>query len=114
MPQINLLITRLAQSDLLRIYNFLNDLGATKQANTVMQVLKNSFITTQDKPTNGRAYQLSIDGETLENVREVIVSYGKSGYSYLFWYDETNNQVLILAIKHFRENSYRLDLINFS
>lgn len=114
MPQINLIITRLAQSDLLRIYNFLNDLGATKQANAVMQLLKNSFVTTQDKLTNGRAYQLSIDGETLENVREVIVSYGKSGYSYLFWYDEANNQVLILAIKHFRENAYRLDLINFS
>lgn len=114
MPQVNLIITRLAQSDLARIYNFLNDLGATKQANTVMQLLKNSFVTTQDRPNNGKAYDLSIDGQTLQNVRQVIVPYGKSGYSYLFCYDESNNQILVLTVKHFRENSYRLDLLTFS
>lgn len=112
--KISLIITRLAQSDLSRIYNFLNDLGATKQANTVMQLLKNSFIATKDKPNNGKVYDLSVDDETLENVREVIVSYGKSGYSYLFWYDKPNHKILILTVKHFRENAYRLGLINFS
>lgn len=38
----------------------------------------------------------------------------KSGYSYLFWYDEPNNQILVLTVKHFRENTYRLDLLTFS
>lgn len=114
MPQVNLIITRLAQSDLFRIYNFLNDLGATKQANSVMQLLKNSFVATQDRPNNGKAYDLSVDGQTLQNVREVIVSYRKSGYSYLFWYDEPNNQILVLTVKHCRENAYRLDLLTFS
>lgn len=114
MPQVNLIITRLAQSDLARIYHFLNDLGATKQANAVMQLLKNSFITTQGKPNNGKTYDLLVDGEILYNVREVVVSYGKSGYSYLFWHDEPNNQILVLTVKHFRENAYRLDLLTFS
>lgn len=114
MPQVNLIITKLAQSDLARVYNFLSDVGATKQANAVMQLLKNSFMATQERPHNGRAYDLSVDGETLSNVREVIVFYGKSGYSYLFWYDELNHQVLILTIKHFRENAYRLDLLTFN
>lgn len=114
MPQVNLLITQLALSDLQRVFNFLNDLGATKQANTVMQLLRNSFVTTQNQPSNGRKYELSVSGETLPNVREVLVPYGKSGYSYLFWYDEPSNQVLILAVKHFRENGYRLDLLSFS
>ena len=109
MPQVNLIITQPAQSDLARIFNFLNDLGATKQANTVMQLLKNSFVTTQNKPDNGRKYELSVSGETLPNVREVIVPYGKGGYTYLFWYDTEKNQILILTVKHFREKSYRLD-----
>lgn len=107
MPQVNLLITQLAQSDLMRVFNFLNDLGASKQANTVMQLLRNSFITTQNQPNNGRKYELSVNGKTLSNVREVLVPYGKSGYSYLFWYNTQSNQVLILAVKHFRENGYR-------
>lgn len=85
-------------------------MGATKQANAVMQLLKNSFVITQDKPNNGKIYDLSVDGEALQNVREVIVPYGKSGYSYLFCHDEPNNQILILTVKHFRENAYRLDL----
>ncbi len=113
MPQVTLVISRLAQADLARIYEFLSDLGATRQAVTVMQLLKDSFVIVQNKPNHGKAYQLSIDGETLDHVREVMVSYGKGGYSYLFWYDEPNAQVLILTVKHFRENAYRLDLLNF-
>lgn len=114
MSQVKLIITRLAQSDLTRIYNFLTDVGATKQANAVMQLLKNSFVASQDRPNNGKAYDLSVDGKTLKNVREVFVSYRKSGYSYLFWYDEPNNQILILTVKHFRENAYRLDWLTFT
>lgn len=107
MPQVELIITRSAQTDLARIYDFLHDLGATKQANAVMTLLKNSFLTTQNKPNNGKSYELIVDGEALKGVREVTISYGKSGYSYLFWHDELNKQVLILTVKHFRENSYR-------
>lgn len=114
MSQIELIITRLAHSDLARIYGFLNDLGATKQANMVMQLLSNSFGTTQNNPKNGKSYDLLIDGELLANVREVIVPYGKSGYSYLFYYDENDGKVFILTIKHFRENNYRLDLLVFN
>lgn len=109
MPQVK--ITRIAQIDLSRIYNFLNDLGATKQANDVMSLLKNSFETTQNKPNNGREYKLSVDNEALENVREVTVKYGKSGYSYLFHHNEQEATIYILTIKHFRENSYSF-LIN--
>ncbi|HEZ0077626.1 MULTISPECIES: type II toxin-antitoxin system RelE/ParE family toxin [Neisseria] len=102
------MITRPAQSDLVRIYNFLNDLGAEHQANTVMRLLKNSFVSTQGSPSNGKPYDLSVAGETLQNVREVIVPYGKSGYSYLFWHDKSGKQILILTVRHFRENAYRL------
>ena len=114
MPQVKLVITRLAQSDLTRIYSFLNDLGATKQANAVMQLLRSSFLATQDNTHNGRTYDLSVDGEVLRHVREVIVPYGKSGYSYLFWHDEADNQIVVLTVKHFRENAYRLALLSFS
>lgn len=114
MPQVNLIITRLAQSDLTRIFNFLGDLGATKQANAVMTLLKNSFVATQNRPNNGKAYDLTVDGETLPNVREVTVSYGKSGYSYLFWHDEPNGRILILTVKHFRENAYRVEFLTLN
>lgn len=94
------------------MFNFLNDLGATKQANAVMQLFKESFVKTQNNLNNGKVYTLSVDGEVLENVREVTISYGKSGYSYLFWHDDANNRVLILTIKHFRENTYRVSLLS--
>lgn len=84
MSQITLNITQSAQADLARIYQFLLDCGAIKQAKEVMQLLKASFIATQNKPNNGKAYILTIDGETLPNVREVSIAYGKSGYRYLF------------------------------
>ena len=109
MPPVNLIITQPAQADLARVFNFLSDLGATKQANEVMRLLEQSFSVTQRKPENGRKYALSVNGETLPNVREVIVPYGKGGYSYLCWYDEPGNQVLILTVKHFREKAYHLD-----
>lgn len=111
MPQINLYITRLAQSDLQKIYHFLYDLGAIQQANKVMQLLKASFVETLHRPNHGKTYILAVDGEQLEHVRELTVSYGKSGYRYLFRYDETNNTIMILAVKHVRENNYRLDLL---
>lgn len=87
MPQVNLIITRLAQSDLARVYDFLHDLGATKQADAVMRLLGKSFLATRNNPKNGRIYELSVNGEILENVREVLVFYGKGGYSYLFCHD---------------------------
>ena len=113
MPQISLVITRLAQADLMRIYGFLNDLGAEQQALAVMQRLKASFITIQNKPNHGKSYTLSIDGEVLPSVREVYVPYGKSGYSYLAHYDELSHKLLILAVKHVREYNYRLDMLSF-
>lgn len=113
MSSVNLIITQPARLDLARVFNFLNDLGATKQANEVMRLLEKSFAVIQRMPEIGRKYELSVNGETLPNVREVIVPYGKSGYSYLYVYDASNNQILILTVKHNRENAYRLDRLNF-
>jgi plasmid stabilization system protein ParE len=105
------IITRLARADLLRIYFFLDDIGASKQAKVVVQLLRNSFQTMLSNPKIGRKYILSADGIELNDVREVIVPYGKSGYSYLYRYDENRKTITILTVKHFRERTYQSDLL---
>ena len=55
-------------------------------------------------PLIGRA----VDGE----VRELIISRGKTGYTALYSYESIHDTVLILAIRHQREAGYpHLELI---
>jgi hypothetical protein len=40
-------------------------------------------------------------------LRELVISRGKSGYLALYDYDEPNDMVLVLALRHQREAGYR-------
>lgn len=42
-----------------------------------------------------------------QGLRELVISRGKSGYLALYDYDEQNDIVLVLALRHQREAGYR-------
>ncbi|MBS9781371.1 MAG: type II toxin-antitoxin system RelE/ParE family toxin [Gammaproteobacteria bacterium] len=101
-------ISQLAYADINRIYEFLVDNNAEQQAKTVVGLLNDVFKQLERLPQMGKKYLLTIDGKTLENVRENKIRFGKGGYSFLHRYDDSNDTVLILTIKHYREKSYQL------
>jgi plasmid stabilization system protein ParE len=41
-----------------------------------------------------------------EGLRELLISYGKSGYVALYSYEQPHDVVLVLAIRHQREAAY--------
>ena len=41
-----------------------------------------------------------------EGLRELLISYGKSGYVALYSYEQSQNVVLVLSIRHQREAGY--------
>jgi plasmid stabilization system protein ParE len=41
-----------------------------------------------------------------EGLRELVISYGKSGYVALYSYEQRHDVVLVLAIRHQREAGY--------
>lgn len=106
MPHIK--ISQLAYSDIDRIYTFLIEHNAQQQANNVVSLLKDAFAKLEALPQSGKRYPLTIDGKTLDNVRESNSRYGKGGYSFLHSYDKGKDTVIILAIKHYREKDYQL------
>jgi plasmid stabilization system protein ParE len=42
-----------------------------------------------------------------QGLRELVISRGKSGYLALYDYDEQNDMILVLALRHQREAGYR-------
>lgn len=106
MPHIK--ISRLAYSDIDRIYTFLIEHNAQQQANHVVGLLKGAFAKLETLPQSGKRYPLTIGGKTLDNVRESSIRYGKGGYNFLHRYDKAQNIVVVIAIKHYREKNYQL------
>ncbi len=105
MPQV--IISRLAYADIDRIYTFLTEHNAQQQANNVVSLLKGAFTKLETLPQSGRRYTLTLNGNTLDNVRESKIRYGKGGYSFLHHYNKAQDLVIILAIKHHREQHYQ-------
>lgn len=56
-----------------------------------------------------RAGQLSERAkEQGENIREKSVRVGKRGYSFLYFHDAKKNEIIILAVKAFRQNIFSM------
>lgn len=43
-----------------------------------------------------------------ENIREKSVRVGKRGYSFLYYHDKNHDEIIILAIKAFRQNIFNI------
>lgn len=47
-----------------------------------------------------------IGAKNEHGLRELVISRGRSGYIALYYYDGFDNQVIVLAIKHQREQNF--------
>lgn len=92
--------TKVAREDLKRLYRFLaeHDIQAAKHA---LQAINKAIVLLATFPFTCR--KANADSPFL---RELIITFGVSGYVALFEIEE-NNSVTILAVRHQREDDYR-------
>ena len=89
-----------AQSDLSRLHAFLvgKDIDAAKRA---ALAIREAFMPLQHAPMMGRPV------EDRDNLRELVIDFGTSGYLALYRFEPTLDAVTILAIKHQSEDDYK-------
>lgn len=86
-----------ASSDVLRLVDFLAESDPRAAAETA-DLIATAVEALQRHPLLGRPAE--------GDYRELVISRGRSGYLALYRYDETNDNVLVLAIRHQREAGY--------
>lgn len=98
MPQVKL--SARAQSDLSRLHSFLliKDANAAKRA---MLAIRAALVPLQHSPMAGRPV------ENREDLRELVIDFGTSGYLAMYRFEVNLDAVTILAIKHQREDDYK-------
>jgi len=95
MPRLR--ITPRAQSDLLRLYRFLAA-KSPSAASQAIDAIEAAFIPLTHMPQIGRPVAGSI--------RELVIDFGSDGYIALYDFEEVTDEVLVLAVRHQRENDY--------
>ena len=91
------LISEDAAQDLEELVDFLRNHQAEYAVETIDLIL-NALNILEQHPHIGRLVQ--------NQLRELIISRGKTGYVALYEYDEAADVVLVLAIRHQREAGY--------
>ena len=88
---------RHAFADLERLADFLIK-DAPQAAVTAIDVIRDGIDILERHPFVGRPCE--------EGLRELLISYGKSGYVALYSYEQSQDVVLVFAIRHQREAGY--------
>ncbi len=90
-----------AENDLLRLYDFLlqSDIDAADRA---LAVIKDAFRLLEQFPFSCRKAANGLHGP---RIRELVISFGASGYVALFEIDDAST-LTILAVRHQREEDY--------
>lgn len=96
MPQVKL--TPRAGQDLKRLYDFLLAKDERVAGNAI-ETIKAAFKPLAYLPMIGRPIE--------DDLRELVIDFGRSGYLALYHYDTDIDTVIILAIRHQRENDYK-------
>lgn len=89
--------SRKAFTDLDRLADFLIK-EAPQAAVAAIDVIRDGVEILERHPLIGRSCE--------EGLRELRISYGKSGYMALYSYEQRDDVVLVLAIRHQREAAY--------
>ena len=89
--------SRHAFADLERLADFLIK-DAPQAAVTAIDVIRDGVEILERHPFVGRPCE--------KGLRELLISYGKSGYVALYSYEQRQDVVLVLAIRHQREAGY--------
>ena len=98
MPQVRL--SARTQSDITRLHSFLLSKNA-KAAQKAAQAIRASFASLANTLLFGRLV------DDAEDLRELVIDFGASGYLALYRVDRALDVVIILAIKHQSEDGYR-------
>ena len=97
MPQV--IVTEQAIKGMERCRQFLkrkNPLASKRAA----QVIKEQFVLLETAPEIGRLI------DEYPTLRELVIEFGDSGYLALYFFDNKQDQVLILAFRHQKEVEY--------
>ena len=89
-----------AFDDLKRICEFLADTDP-QLADATFALVRSGVQILVDHPLMGRSVELEL--------RELILSRGRTGYIVLYDYDEGDDSVVVCAIRHQRESGYRVE-----
>ena len=89
--------SRHAFTDLERLADFLIK-DAPQAAVTAIDIIRDGIEILERHPFVGRPCE--------EGLRELLISYGKSGYVALYSYEQSQDVVLVLGIRHQREAGY--------
>ena len=89
--------SRHAFADLERLADFLIK-DAPQAAVTAIDVIRDGIEILERHPLVGRPCE--------DDFRELLISYGKSGYVALYSYEQRQDVVLVLAIRHQQEAGY--------
>lgn len=87
-----------AQDDIVRLTMYLLE-TAPEVAMSLFEVIEDGVMLLSRHPLAGRSVSES-------GLRELVISRGKSGYLALYHYDELMSSVMIVAIKHQREDGF--------
>lgn len=98
MPHVRL--SARAQSDLSRLYAFMleKDANVAKRA---LLAIREAFMPLKHSHMIGRPV------ENHDNLRELVIDFGASGYLAMYRFEPSLDAVTILAIKHQREDGYK-------
>jgi plasmid stabilization system protein ParE len=96
---VNVVLTERAYNDLIRLTDFLIEFDKSA-ASKVVQLIEDGLLILKQHPFIGRPLQADqvIEGD----LRELVISYGKTGYVALYSIED-DEQVWILTIRHQRE-----------
>ncbi len=89
--------SRHAFAELERLVDFLIK-DAPQAAVTAIDVIRDGIEILERHPLVGRPCE--------EELRELLISYGQSGYVALYNYEQSQDVVLVLVIRHQREAGY--------
>lgn len=89
--------SRHAFADLERLADFLVKEAPTA-ASAAIEIIRDGIEILARHPLVGRACE--------EGLRELLISYGRSGYVALYSHEQREDVVLVLAIRHQRESGF--------
>lgn len=94
-----------ALADLERAFSYLHTqdpVAAVDAAAAIGQAIE----MLSDHPLIGRRIRGTIGGDIGHEIRELVISYGKTGYIALYRFLPEQNSIRVLAIRHQRELDY--------
>lgn len=88
-----------ALADLERLTDLLLQADAPATAAETLPILQSGFAVLREHPLIGRKVE--------HDLRELVISRGRTGYVALYDYDAGRDVVIVLVVRHQREGGYR-------